>query len=117
LSHDIEETIERRFGRPEIAGELDFALFGIEGNQEHVVDRCQRPDQDDDAEHYRAGFSNHSPKLVPPVRRTQARQGAGHHCTSVVWSLCIRMITIGISTGSADITAATPSAGLARSKA
>jgi len=36
---------------------------------------------------------------------------------SFVWSLRISTITIGISTGRADMTAATPSAGLAVSKA
>ena len=40
-----------------------------------------------------------------------------HSCTSRVWSVRIRRIAIGISTGSADSTAATPSDGRAASKA
>ena len=55
-------------------------------------------------------------KALEP-HRLRGVQGYAHICTSLVWSLRIRTITIGISTGTADITAATPSAGFAASKA
>ena len=118
LGQDDAEGVERRLGRPDIAGELDLTLFRIERDQEHVVDRDQRPDQQDSGEHHRAGFDqNPTPPVAPPrQRQLGGSRGGAHNCTSLVWMRRSRMITIGISTGNADITAATPSAGLAMSK-
>ena len=117
LRHDRTEALKRWLGRPDIAVEFDFAFFGIECNQQHVVDGEQRPDQEDAAEHHRGRFGENPSQTVAPTRRLRECQRDAHSCASLVWSLRINTITIGISTGSADITAATPSAGLPKSKA
>ena len=66
----------------------------------------------------RLGHVAPQPVAAAPADRPRRPVGVGaHSCTSAVRSLRIRMITSGISSGSADITAATPSRGCARSKA
>ena len=117
LRHDRAEAVERRLRRPDIAVELDLPLFGIERDQEHVVDRQQRPDQQDEAEDHRARFDENPSQ---PIARARGRPEATAMLTAAprcVWSRRISTITIGISIGRADNTAATPSAGSARSKA
>ena len=85
----------------------------IERDQQHVVHGRQRPDQERDAEHHR-GHLRRRPAAADSAVGAPASRRAGdaHSCTSLVWSVRIRMIAIGISTGRADITAATPSDGL-----
>ncbi len=41
LRHDRAEALERWLGGPDIAVELDFTFFGVERDQQHVVDGRQ----------------------------------------------------------------------------
>src|ERR1700730_1859632 len=95
----------------------------FEGNHDHVVERRNRPNQQEKAHHRSPGIAQVAPApgdAPHPLRRPRRRGGnragvcryCGHSCTSAVLSLRIRMITSGISSGNADITAATPSCGL-----
>src|SRR5262249_10528280 len=138
LGHYCVEAVERRVWRPNDTRELYITFVGIERDQQHVVHGRQRPDQQHDTEYHRDRFSENSPQPIarPAHRpagwvgdagatvaahvRASARKGpvlALHNCTSLVWSVRIRMSVIGISTGRADSTTATPSAGWAASKA
>src|SRR6185437_11296464 len=116
LGHDDAEAVERRRGRPDRVAEHVAVL--ADGDQHHVVDRRDGPDHQQDGEHARHRLAEHPPQ---PIARTPGRSrdgdGGAHSCTSEVRSLCISSMTIGISTGSADITAATPSRGWASTKA
>src|SRR5205807_9643344 len=95
--------------------ELDFAFFRIEGDQKQVVDRQQRPDQQDGAEQRRAG-SSQQPPVPPPARPRGGSPRTLHNCTSLVCNLRISTITSGTSTGRADTIATMPSCGLTKSK-
>ena len=116
MGQDHAEGIERRLGREDVAGELDFTFFRIEGDQQHVVDREQRPDQQYQAEHHRARFGEKPTPPAAPASQPAGCHGDAHNCASLVCSLRIMMMMIGISTGTADITAATPRSGLIPSK-
>src|SRR6185503_17109972 len=104
--------------RPDEALELYIAFIAIERDQQHVVNGRQRPDQERDAEYHRRHFGEKAPQ---PMARSEhgrtGRAGYAHNCTFLVWTVRMRMITIGISAGRADRTAATPSDGWAASKA
>ena len=114
LRDDIDKAVERRLGCPEIPGELDFPFLGIERDQEQIVDRQQRPDQQHRAERDRAGFDEPLP-MAQTKRKASGR--AAHSCTELVWNRRISTMMSGIKTGNADITAATPSAGRPKLKA
>src|SRR5205823_8298236 len=100
----------------------EYIAFGFERDHDHVVERRNRPNQQDDADQRRPGIAQIAPAPGDPphpirrLRRCYSRAGIrryrGHSCTSAVLSLRIRMITSGISSGNADMTAATPSCGL-----
>src|SRR6202048_3030855 len=117
LAYDDPKAFERRVRRPDIAGEL-VITFGIERDQEHVVNRQERPDQQHDAEHRRGRFGEDAPPAVArPARRPAERRGDAHNSTSIAWTLRISTITSGISTGRADNITAMPSSGWPRSNA
>src|ERR1051325_1472642 len=88
LCYSNAEGIKRRFGRPYIAGELNLALFRIERDQKHVVDRRQRPDHEDAAEQHRASGRNGPPQ---PVASTV------HSCISLACSIRIIIMASGTS--------------------
>ena len=118
LGQDGLKAVKRWVRRPDEPLELDIAFIAIERDQQHVVDGRQRPDHERDAEYHRRHFGEERPQpMARAERRRTGRAGDAHNCTSLVWSVRIRMITIGISTGRADMTAATPSDGWAASKA
>ena len=104
-----DERLERRVRRPDVAGEFGIA-FGIEGDQQQVVNRQQPPDQQHDREHG-------GPRRIGPSAPSVGRPAPGveggdtHSCTSLVWSRRVSSTPAGISTGSAAITAATPRSG------
>src|SRR6516225_3025819 len=116
LGYDDPKAFERRARRPDIAGEL-VITFGIERDQEHVVNRQERPDQQHDAEDGRGRFGENPSRAVAPTARWPAERGDAHNWTSVAWTLRISTITSGISTGRADNITATPSSGWPRSNA
>src|ERR1700716_848929 len=128
LGEDDPEAVQRRLHRDD-AGTIDIA-FVLEGDHHHVVDRREGPHQHHGIEQEERRVARLSPasRCAPhPPRGTrragdrQRRLGCdashAHSCTSVVFSLRIRMITSGISTGNAVITTATPRSGRARSNA
>jgi hypothetical protein len=84
LGQDDAEGVERWFRGNDVAGELDLALFRVEGNQEHVVDRQQRPDQQDKAEDYRAHFDEEPMPSGAPASRAAGCRGGAHSCSSRV---------------------------------
>src|SRR3981081_2511371 len=105
----------------------EHVALRLERHHDHVVDRDQRPQQQNHADHRGAGIRQVPPapgRAPHPLHR--ARSGpAGrspgqprldgyraHSCTSAVLSLRIRMMASGRNKGSADMTAATPSCGL-----
>src|SRR5439155_20110006 len=107
----------RDLGRIDVAGELDLAFLRIKRDQQHVVERQQRPDQQRDPEQYRTGLGQPAPPLAMPAR--QPRGGCrrdAHNATSLVWSRRISMITSGISSGNTDTAAAMPRSCLTESK-
>src|SRR5439155_3452680 len=121
LCEDDPEAVGRRRRRPEMVAE--HVTLGLERHHHHVVKRRNRPHQQDHADEPGAGIRQVTPaprSAAQLIRRSRRRGGdrpgicryRGHSCTSAVLSLRIRMITSGISSGNADITAATPSWGL-----
>ena len=119
----IQKLSSGRIRRPDVVAE--HVVVRLERDHDHVVDRRQRPDDQDDAERQRRRLR--SDAAAPVIRAAAAAAGAavsrfveqdrGHSCTSEVRSLCISIITSGIISGKADITAATPSSGRAISNA
>jgi hypothetical protein len=86
LGNDIEERFERRFRYPQIASELDLPFFGIERDQEHVVDGEQRPDQENETEYGRSDLGQNSPPSIArsPRRWLRDSQRDAHTRTSFV---------------------------------
>ena len=79
LGYDDPKAFERRVRRPDITGEL-VITFGIERDQEHVVNRQERPDQQHDAEHRRGRFGEEPAHAVArPVRRPTEGRGDAHN--------------------------------------
>src|SRR5262249_46183823 len=117
LGDDDPEALEGRLRRPDIVGE--HVAVRLERHRHHVVDRRERPDHEHDAENKRRRLGQVSPQPVvgATADRTAIHRRRTHSVTSVVCSLRISRITSGIIKGSADITTATPSSGLAISKA
>ncbi len=117
LGQDDAEALERRLRRPDVVGE-DVAMR-LERDQDDVVDRRQRPDQQDHGKAQRRRLAQVSPQPVAPAppHRQGLQQRRAHSCTSVVRSFRISRMTSGIISGSADITVATPRSGRATSKA
>src|SRR6185312_5968034 len=117
LSDDDPEALHRGLLGPNVIGE-DVAMR-FERHYDDVVDRRQRPDQDDEAKHDRSCLGKRAAQPISadlPKRRRGCKPGA-HSLTSVVRSLRISRITSGIISGRSDITAATPRSGLPTSKA
>jgi len=102
---------------PDVAVELDLPFLGIERDQEQIVHRQQRPNEEDDAERRRTALDEHPPQAPAPAPQAADNGRDAHSCTSLVRSRFISTITIGIKSGRADMTAAIPSAGWLRSKA
>ncbi len=103
------EPFEGKFAWPYDAIEL-FGVVG-EGEQQHVVDRQQRPEQHDHADRRRRSVKEPSPAARAACRRAlmrAARQGKAHSCTSVACSLRSSRMATGMVTGSTDSAAARP---------
>src|SRR5262249_5713450 len=116
LRQDHAEALERGFRWPEVAAELDLAFLRIEGDQQHVVHGQQRPDEQGDAEQDGARRGE-EPSEPDAEGSPLGRHREAHSWMALVWSTRISTMTAGISRGRIDITAATPRAGLAASKA
>src|SRR6478736_1963408 len=125
LGHHDAETLQRGRLRPNRAAE--YPGVAVQRDLPHVVDRRERPDDEDETESQAHGFDTEALQPVDqrggdaPVRGrgrhspagTPIGSGRAHSWPSDGRNRRIRMITSGISTGNADITAATPSRGSA----
>src|SRR5207245_10282465 len=123
LGQDTPEALDRPDPRPDVIGE--HVALGLERDHHHVVDGHDRPHDEHDREQQgprgleMVAAAHGTERTRCRSRRGESRLGRdrAHSCTSAVRSLRIRTITSGITIGSADITAATPSRGWAISKA
>src|SRR6516225_8974274 len=107
----------------------EHVALGLERHHDDVVDRCQRPHEQNRADDCGARIGQVAAAARRPLHPLPRASDGGsrcqrcirryraHSCVSVFLIRRIRMITSGISNGSADMTTATPRRGLARSKA
>src|SRR6476646_9139216 len=127
FGEDDPEALGRRPQRPDSC--YCHVALGLERHHDDVVDRRKRPQQQESAEQRGSGIAKIAPApgSAPHPLGGPGRGGcsggdrhpgpgvSGYRaelCASEVFSLRIRMMTSGISNGSADMTAATPSCGL-----
>src|ERR1700751_4215473 len=108
FSDDDIEAVQCRIFRPDGAGK--DVVVGRERDDDHIVNRRQRPNDQHDAQQHGGGFPRATGRAVAPWRKMP---GAGdtHSCPSDMRSLRIRMKIRGINTGKAVITSATPRRG------
>ena len=110
LFPDDAEAVPVPVYRPDHTGEL--VAIVAQRDQQHVVDRYQRPDEQRDAEKRTAdpGPQAATAQARPIVRPNRSECDA-HSCTPVNRMRRISSSTAGMRTGNADIIAATPRLG------